>query len=107
MAFIPYITTYFSKEYIIPNYIGETMAAVLPSVLSLIQGVSQDPGCHNVTKPGTNITVLEPKKIIPNYPVSIYFLMIFFLICLSTVSFGLLHFTKVARNARRPVLYLS
>ena len=49
VTFLPYIGGNFIKEYIIPNYIGESLASLIPSVLSLIQGLGQDPGCQNVT----------------------------------------------------------
>lgn len=53
LCVVPYISESFKKEYIIPYYIGETLFAVIPSVLAIIQGVGDDLGCRNVTVPGT------------------------------------------------------
>lgn len=96
---MPYICGNFVKEYVIPNYIGESLAALLPSILSLAQGLGQNTVCRNVTI--DNQTVLEPERISPNYSVSVYFILMFILLCISTVSFSLLHFSKVARNERK------
>ncbi|CAF0857715.1 unnamed protein product [Brachionus calyciflorus] len=101
VTFLPYIGTNFIKEYIIPNYIGESLAALIPSVLSLIQGLGQDPGCFNSTDPLTNISSLEPIKIIPRYSVKTYFLFMFGLLCISTLSFTLLNFSSVAVKERK------
>lgn len=98
---MPYIGTHFVKEYIIPNYIGESLAALIPSILSLIQGLGQDPGCSNFTDPSTNTTSLKPNKIIPNYSVQLYFLFMFGLLCISTIAFTLLNFSPIAKRERR------
>lgn len=98
---MPYIGGNFIKEYIIPNYIGESLAALIPSVLSLIQGLGQDPGCHNVTDPLTNQTSLVPIQIVPNYSVSLYFIFMFILLCVSTTAFSLLNFSKIAIKERK------
>ena len=84
----------------IPNYIGESLAALLPAILSLAQGLGQDPGCHNVTDPTTNQTNLEPITIKPNYSVRVYFILLFLLLCISTTSFSLLNFSKIAKSVR-------
>ncbi len=99
---MPYISGNFIKEYIIPNYIGESLAALIPSVLSLIQGLGKDPGCHNVTDPSNNKTNLVPKEIIPNYPVQLYFILMFLLLCISTISFSFLNFSNLAIKERKP-----
>ena len=70
---MPYIGLNFVKEYLIPNYVGESLAALIPSVLSLIQGLGHDPGCFNQTDPLTNLTQLFPGTIIPNYSVRVSF----------------------------------
>lgn len=101
VTFMPYIGLNFVKEYMIPNYIGESLAALIPSILSLIQGLGQDPGCRNTTDAETNQTVLIPNDIVPNYSVSVYFLLMFSLLCISTTAFSLLNFSKVAINERK------
>lgn len=99
---MPYIGLNFAKEYLIPNYIGESLAALIPSVLSLIQGLGQDPGCYNYTDPVTNTTELTPITIVPTYSVQLYFLFMFGLLCISTTSFSLLNFSAIAIRNRKP-----
>jgi hypothetical protein len=89
----------------IPNYVGESLAALIPSVLSLAQGLGQNPGCHNVTYTnGSNFTYieLEPIPIVPFYPVEWYFRLMFLLLCISTGSFSFLNYSKTAIAARKP-----
>jgi riboflavin transporter 2 len=103
VTFLPYIGSNFIKEYIIPNYIGESLAALIPACLSLAQGLGQSPGCHNVTRAvnsTTNVTTLEAIDIIPNYSVSVYFILLFILLFISTVSFTMLNFCSVSKRCR-------
>ncbi len=89
----------------IPNYVGESLAALIPSVLSLAQGLGQNPGCHNVSYTnGSNFTYieLEPIQIVPFYPVEWYFRLMFLLLCISTGSFSFLNYSKTAIAARKP-----
>ena len=88
------------KEYMIPNYIGESLAALLPAILSLVQGLGQNPGCRNVTDPTTNLTTLEPIPITPNYSVSVYFMLLFCMLSISTISFTMLNFCNVSKRTR-------
>ena len=62
--------------------------------------MGQDPGCHNVTNPTDNTTELEPIDIKPNFSVSVYFLLMCILLCISTAAFTLLHFSKIAKSER-------
>lgn len=98
---MPYIGLNFAKEYLIPNYIGESLAALFPSVLSLIQGLGQDPGCYNYTDPDTNVTELIPAPIVPTYSVQLYFFFMFGLLCVSTTAFSLLNFLPYAIGERK------
>lgn len=98
---MPYIGLNFAKEFFIPNYIGESLAALIPSILSLIQGMGQDPGCYNYTDPLTNQTNLYPNNIVPTYSVKLYFFFMFGLLCISTTSFSLLNFSSYARKHRK------
>ena len=77
------------------------MAALIPSILSLIQGLGKDPGCSNFTDPSTNTTSLKPNKIIPNYSVQLYFLFMFGLLCISTLAFTMLNFSTIAKRERK------
>ena len=104
VTFLPYIGSNFVKEYIIPNYIGESLAALVPSVISLMQGLGQTPPCHNVTTTDANnqsVTKLTPMDITPNFSVSLYFVFMFGLLCVSTISFTLLNFSRLAKRERK------
>ena len=98
---MPYIGVYFVKEYLISNYIGESLAALIPALLSVIQGIGQDPGCFNETDPLTNITQLVAAPIIPRYSVQIYFFFMLLLVCISGVSFSLIHFLPIVIRERK------
>lgn len=100
VTFLPYIGGNFAKEYMIPNYIGESLAALVPSTIALAQGLGQNPGCHNVTT--ANGTHLEPIQIKPNFSVQVYFLLMFVLLIISASSFTFLNFSKVAIRSRKP-----
>jgi hypothetical protein len=97
---MPFIGLKFIKEYLIPNYIGESLAALITAVLSLLQGLGQDSGCYNVTNPATNRTQLTPIDIKPKYSVSVYFLLMACLLGISTFSFTMLNYTKCALAER-------
>lgn len=105
VTFLPYIGGNFAKEYMIPNYIGESLAALVPSVLSLAQGLGQTLPCQNITifneTSNTNTTSLVPGVIKPNFSVQIYFLMMFVLLIISTSSFTFLNLSKTAAQARK------
>jgi hypothetical protein len=98
---LPYISGNFIKEYIIPNYVGESLAALIPSTLSLIQGLGKDPGCYNFTDQAKNKTILVPNEIIPNYSVQLYFILMFLLLCISTIAFSFLNFSNIAIKQRK------
>jgi hypothetical protein len=98
VTFMPYIALNFYKEYLIPNYIGESLAALIPSALSLIQSFGQDPGCFNYTDPALNQTQLIPGYPQPTYSVSVFFLFMFALLCASTASFTMLNYSKLGKR---------
>ena len=105
VTFLPYIGGMFIKEYIIPNYIGESLAALIPSVLSLAQGATQEAICQNETffneTSNANYTNLVPFPIQPNYPVSTFFILMFILLVVSTASFTYLNYSKYAIKHRK------
>lgn len=98
---MPFIGLKFAKEYLIPNYVGEGLAALVPSVLSLIQGLGQNPPCTNVTDPTTNTTQLVPGAIVPVYSVQLYFFFMFGILCVSTSAFSMLAFSPYVRPYRK------
>ena len=105
VTFLPFIGSKFVKEYIVPNYIGESFAALIPSVLSLIQNIGKEDKCHNVTR--GNETFLEPVPFQPTYSVSVYFLLMFLLLVMSTIAFSLVVFSKTGKQERKRARQLN
>lgn len=97
---MPFVTSVYSKDYIIPVYIGESLAAFTPSVLALIQGIGNEKDCMNITL-GDNSTILVQRPLKPNYSVGVYFGFMFMILATSTLSFTLLNKTKVAKSCRK------
>ena len=111
LTFLPYISEHFSKEYIIPNYIGESLSSLVPGMLSLAQGSANDEECFfNATlNQTTNNTSLLVAHTSLNFSVSVYFLLMFVLLCISLVSFTLINYLKILKRHRRvqPMIMIS
>ena len=75
------------------------MAALIPSILSLIQNAGKEDTCYNVTE--ANTTQLLPKPFKPVYSVSVYFLLLFILVSISTAAFSVLHFSAMGKRERK------
>ena len=114
LSFLPYITEHFSKEYIIPNYFGESLSSLVPGLLAMIQSF------HRPEKPckspianhdnGTNKTIanvtltnasISPFLYNANYSVSLYFGLLFVLIISSVISFSWLNYSNLALKSRK------
>ena len=81
LSFLPYIAEYFSNEYIFAYYIGESFSALIPGVLSLVQGVTVSNTCTNKTVLLKHPSIanrlvatiqLVPSKLEPNFSVLSY-----------------------------------
>jgi len=110
LSFLPYITEHFSKEYIIPNYFGESLSSLVPGVLSMIQSFHRpEKPCKKASESfnnGTNNSAVvnsTSSKFLynANYSVSLYFGLLFVLILSSVISFTWLHFSKIAIKSRK------
>jgi hypothetical protein len=112
MASLPFITSKFGNDYIVPYYIGETLIAVIPSMLALLQGIGEDKGCHNVTSISSsfinetfteyvNETSLEAIPLSPRFSVSTYFGIILGFLLMSFLSFTLLNCVKFSNLSKR------
>lgn len=102
LTFLPYIGHYYNKEYIIPNYIGESLSSLIPGLLALAQGVgNQKNECSNNSNSTNNNhkPISAPKG--PNFSVSIFFILMFGLLNLSIISFSLINYWSRARNCRK------
>lgn len=83
----------FRKEFTNAIFLGESLTAILPSLLAIVQGNGQL-NCIQVN--GTNITeaIYETAR----FSVSIYFLCLFILLIISFISFILLQWTSITKN---------
>lgn len=97
---MPYVSESFKKEYIIPYYIGETLFGVIPSFLAIVQGVGDDSTCENVTN-SDNVTSLEPTPMHPMFSISVYFIIIFVFLALSSVAFVLINCLDLSENSEK------
>jgi riboflavin transporter 2 len=117
VTFLPYIVQMFKKEYVLPNYIGESLSAMLPGLMGIGQGLGQDPGCTEIIST-TNDSIASQPMVInvtlgnttryfvrnslkPNFSVTIYFGIMFLLLLASVLAFTFLHYLPVSRRSRR------
>ena len=104
ITFIPYIGTYFSKEYITANYVGETLCSMIPAILALIQEFGlNDSECinSNNTSNFTGSDDTNGNFLKMNFGVSTYFFLMFILMLLSIAAFITLHESKYSKKSRK------
>jgi riboflavin transporter 2 len=96
ISFADYIHR-FRKEFTSALFLGESLTAIIPSLLAIAQGNGQI-RCIQSTN-GSNITeaVYETAR----FSVSIYFLCLFILLTISFISFVLLQWTSIAQNTHQ------
>ena len=103
---MPYIIENYSKEYIIANYIGESLSSLVPGLLSVAQGYPKEEECFNSSSSFNFSSIAANQSnikadLVLNFSVSVYFLLMFVILSLSGVSFSLIHFLKFSKNQRR------
>ena len=101
VSFADYIQR-FRKEFTSTLFLGESLTAILPSLLAIAQGNGQ---LRCVIVNGTNRTDAEYE--VARFSVSIYFLCLFFLLTISLIAFILLQWTSIARYARQMIPTIS
>jgi riboflavin transporter 2 len=102
VSFADYIQK-FRKEFTSALFLGESLTAILPSLLAIAQGNGQL-SCI----PSTNETNrTEPVYEVARFSVSIYFLCLFLLLTISLISFILLQCTSIARSTRQMIPTIS
>jgi hypothetical protein len=110
ITFLPYIGDNFIKEYIIPNYIGESLSSLVPGVLGMIQRVGENKeNCSsfnntlNASNHHLNATTnnISPVSNEPRFSVSLYFFLMFILISSSALSFTIINFWKAIKVHRK------
>ena len=109
LTFLPYILEHFSKEYIIPNYVGESLSSFVPGVLAMIQSFNklEKPCQNNLNNTNSSFNSTDISKTNhyeANYSVSLYFALLFILIISSAVSFSWLNFSNTAFKSRKKML---
>lgn len=90
----------FRKEFTSTLFLGESLTAILPSLLAIAQGDGQLT-CIPSTNNGTNTS--EAVYQTARFSVSIYFLCLFILLTISFISLILLQCTSIARQARSEI----
>jgi hypothetical protein len=107
LTFLPYIGEHFTKEYIIPNYIGESLSSLIPGLLAMAQGLeTSDEHCKQTLPNTTNMSTTTTSMVNvnlhrPNFTVSVYFFLMFVLLLFSILAFTILNFSPVAMRERR------
>jgi riboflavin transporter 2 len=98
VLFMPYMRNY-REIYLVSYLVGEGLSGFVPSTVALIQGVGQNPGCKNVTKPGSALEFI-PAEADPRFSTQIFFIFIGTLLCLSFFSFLCLNILPIALAER-------
>uniref|UniRef100_U5EMU0 Riboflavin transporter n=1 Tax=Corethrella appendiculata TaxID=1370023 RepID=U5EMU0_9DIPT len=97
VLFMPYMGR-FRDIYLITYLIGEGLSGFLPSIVALFQGVGGNAQCipNNSTNPNAPkyIRFTPP----PRFETQSFFVFIFFMYILSSISFAFLNLHKVCRN---------
>lgn len=99
VVFMPYMSR-FKPQYMTAFFIGDGLCQIIPSLVSMIQGVGEQPVCHNATVTrlddvtGDNVTefLITATYPAPRFSVRSFYVMMFFVMCCSGLSFSLLHF---------------
>lgn len=108
VVFLPFICENYIKEYIIPNYIGESLAAFVPGLLSLIQNFDPSSSSSSLsTGPFNNLTnssnsstsIQMPSE--PLFSVTIFFILMSMLLIISTIALYLLLNTSIGRREQQ------
>jgi riboflavin transporter 2 len=117
VAFLPYVGANFLKEYIIANYIGESLSSLIPGTLAIIQGsIDSKEECNNnknilnQTNPISNLTTQQQHHLNNNnnynkklsFSVSSYFLLMLALLLCSSASFVTLNYSNYVKRFRKP-----
>lgn len=98
VLFLPYMGL-FRQVYLNSYLIGEGMSGFVPSVAALVQGVSGNPVCTNVTLDNGTM-VLEAVTGQPRFSTSHFFVFLLAMMVISLLAFLLLHYLPLARTER-------
>jgi len=96
VLFLPYMAV-FKGIYLYSYFIGEGMSGFVPSIAALLQGVSGNPVCQNVTLANGTV-VVKPVTGEARFSTDTFFYFLLSMMLLSLVSFLLLHHLPTARR---------
>ena len=99
VVYIPYMAA-FTSQYLTALFVGEGLCGLLPALMGFAQGAGSNPECLNMTKNGTDNFEIIPVFSPPRFSVSVYFGILFIILCVSMTSFSLLHFHPRCRRFR-------
>lgn len=112
ITFLPYIGEHFIKEYIIPNYIGESLSSLIPGVLGILQQIDSQETCQMANETANFIlnrsessnethieTVFQSRS--SRFSVSVYFFLMFVLIVMSVMSFTTINLWDRVKKQRK------
>ena len=94
--------SYFPSQYLTAFYIGEGLSGLVPALIGLGQGVGSDPECRNqsVFSNVTNSSQYSVEAIYapPAFSVSVFFFILFGLLCVSALAFTAIKFHPHCRR---------
>ncbi|RWS07480.1 Riboflavin transporter 2-A-like protein [Dinothrombium tinctorium] len=98
VLYLPFMAN-FKSQYFISYLIGEGFSGLIPSIVSLIQGIQNSPACVNKTEiiNGTSKTTLVPKYGEPRFSTSVFFIILALLLVISWLAF---HFLNKLASAK-------
>ncbi|XP_024890787.1 solute carrier family 52, riboflavin transporter, member 3-A-like isoform X2 [Temnothorax curvispinosus] len=102
VLFMPYLRD-FDDVYIVSYFVGEGLSGVLPSVVALIQGVSEHAACNIPLTNTTKTTSLNAPDL--KFPGQYYFSFLTLVLVLSLVAFIVLRyspFVQINKSLRNP-----
>ncbi|KAL0109768.1 hypothetical protein PUN28_013438 [Cardiocondyla obscurior] len=99
VLFMPYMRNY-REIYLVSYLVGEGLSGFVPSSVALIQGVGNNEGCMNITKPGSNSLEFAPIESDPRFSSEVFFVFIGTLLFLSYLSFLCLNNLPLALGER-------
>ncbi|XP_054736318.1 solute carrier family 52, riboflavin transporter, member 3-A [Anastrepha obliqua] len=97
VLFMPYMGR-FKEMYLVTYFVGEGLSGLLPSVVSLVQGIGSDSACVLVNTTSTGEEVYEKQTLPPRFDSMEFFLIIFALFVCSVIAFTLLDRLQISKR---------
>lgn len=97
VLFMPYMGR-FKEMYLVTYFVGEGLSGLLPSIVSLIQGIGGDAECILVNTTSSGEEIFEKVNAPARFSPTDYFLFIFVTFLCSVIAFTLLDRLKLAKR---------